>query len=96
MKNNEVALLAALQDKAEGGFFKKYTKFYISDGESYVLCGELHGDTRWANGTLIHTSVVIHLYEEEKIIETRNTYYTLGEEVTDSDTVERNRLLSAL
>jgi hypothetical protein len=97
MKNNEVALMAALQNKQEGGHFKSYTKFLLSDGKSYVLCGELHDDPRWSNGSLIHTSLVIYHHVDENIIETRNTYYTLGTEVTEeSNNAERCRLLSAL
>lgn len=96
MKNNDVAIMAALQNKREGGTFKKYTKFYINDNKSYVLCGELHNDPRWTNGTLIHTSVVIYHHVDENIIETRNTYYLLGEEIAEDDSVERARLLSAL
>lgn len=97
MKDSEIDLLAALQNKQKGGHFKHYTKYFLSDGVSFVLCGELHNDHRWSDGSLIHTSVVAHMHEEEKIVETRNTYYTLGTEVTHTvESDERNRLLSAL
>lgn len=97
MKKEEVDLLAALQNKQKGGHLVKYTKFRLNDGKSFIVCGEIENDWRWSDGTLIHTSLVEHLHEDEKILETRNTYYTLGEEVAeDSDSVERMRLLSAL
>lgn len=97
MNTQEVDLLAALQNKQKGGHLKSYTKFRLSDGKRFVVCGEVHGDGRWADGTIIHTSLVEELHEDERILETRNTYYTLGEEVAeDSGCVERERLLSAL
>lgn len=94
--DNEIQMLAALQNKAKGGHLKLYTKFDIGTNGEYIVCGEVHGDPRWADGMLIHTSLVIHHYEDEKILETRNTYYTLGEEITEDDKIERSRLLSAL
>lgn len=95
MTESEIALLAALQNKQQGGFFKEYTKFFIRD--TFILCGEIHDDPRFTNGTLIHTSLVICMHEEENIAETRNTFYTLGNEVPHNKTSsDRTRLLSAL
>ena len=98
MKEQDIELLASLQNKNKAGHLKQYTKFFLSDDKTYIMCGECHGDPRWADGTIIRTSVVIHHHEEEKIVETRNSYYTLGEEVPDSDEyrIERIRLLSVL
>lgn len=97
MNTTEIDILAALQNKQKGGHFETYTKYFIGDSSSFVICGELHNDLRWADGTMIHTSVVVHTHEEEKIVETRNTYYTLGAEVRhDIESPARQRLLSAL
>ena len=95
MNKQDVDLLAALQNKQKGGNGAKYTKFRLSNGKQFVVCGEVHNDGRWADGTLIHTSLVEKIHEDEKILETRNTYYTLGDEVAE-DSEERSRLLSAL
>jgi hypothetical protein len=89
--------MAALQDKIQGGEFVQYTKFLLSDGETYVVCGELHGDHRWRDGALIHTFPVVCHHVEEKILETRNTFYMLGEEITEESNPDiRKMLLTAL
>jgi len=98
MDTQDIALMAALQNKFKAGHLNPFTKFVLSDDNTYIVCGECHGDPRWADGTIIRTSVVLCHHEDDGVIETRNSYYTVGEEVPDDDEnrIERLRLLSVL
>lgn len=97
MNDKDIEVLSALQGKFKAGHLKVFTKFFLSDGKEFIVCGECHGDVRWPDGTLIHTSLVVCHHEEEHVIETRNSYYTVGEEIKeDGNAVERARLLSVL
>lgn len=47
--------------------------------EEYVIRGDIYGDTSWPDGLFLRTSLVIKLDEDNKIVETMNTIYKLGE-----------------
>jgi hypothetical protein len=94
--HSDIDVMAALQGKEKGGHFKVFTKFFI-DEDKFILCGEIYGDTRWPDGHLVRTSKVVHHYVDECIVETKHTYYTLGQEVDHNiHSYNRNRLLSVL
>lgn len=58
--------------------------FHILNGEALVLIGEVRGHPRLPDGAFIHTSRVVRLDVEAATAETLNTFYSLGEKLTDN------------
>lgn len=86
----------ALKGKQTGGKLDPYIVVELS-GSRTVICGLIQGDNRWPDGTAIHTSLIEHIHVDEKIAETLNTYYVLGDEVfKDTDPTMYARLVNAL
>lgn len=89
---SEFDLECALKGKRKGGILENWhiTEGVNSDGEPATQGhGNVYGDVNWREGTYIHTSVIVNHYVEEGILETRNTYYTLGKPrvVSEADAV---------
>lgn len=79
-KGHDIA--RSLKGKRKGGRIEKWVIRTFGEGtddEFRVAYGYIYEDDRWGDGNNIRTSVVVAHHEDEKIIETLNTYYTLGE-----------------
>ena len=61
------------------------------DGEEISwLCGNIYDDKRFIDGFPVRTSRLVRVDEENKIAETMNTVYELGEERFDCDKISIN------
>lgn len=88
-------IAAQLRGKKRGGHFTYYSVVEVKDVK--IVCGELHGDPRFHDGSVIRTSWVVELDKESNVLETRNTVFTLGVEVDkDSDPERHARHCSVL
>lgn len=81
-------IAAQLRGKKPGGHFEYYS--VISSRDVSVVCGTIFGDSRFRDGTIIHSSRVVELDSENKVLETLNTVFTLGTEVDKDSDPERH------
>jgi hypothetical protein len=88
---SEFDLECVLKGKYKGGILQNwYMTDYGLDGDGLPVKsahGNIYNDDRFREGEFIHTSAIINHYVEENIVETLNTYYTLGRpaEAKESD-----------
>jgi hypothetical protein len=54
--------------------------------DSPVVMGRLQDDSKWGESTLIRTSTIVSINEDETELETLNTIYKLGEKRVDGMT----------
>lgn len=79
-----------LKGKRKGGHLDQWYTTKIGDRE--IAHGYITGDIRFFDGIDMHTSTVVAIHHDEKILETKNTYYTLGEELkTDERSIAERR-----
>jgi len=67
------------------GWYSKMFTFESKKDPFTVVFGHISGDSRWRDGKPIKTSPVITLNTEDRILETENTIYRLGNEATEQD-----------
>lgn len=79
-----------LKGKIKGGHLEKWALHEVTN-DRQIVWGTITGDDRFRDGDRIHTSLVLAVHEDANILETRNTYYTLGEpaEVQVRETAEK-------
>lgn len=68
--------------KRIGGTLENWQYFLYNKTETqdyYVIRGNIYGDTNWPDGLFLRTSYIVKLDEDNKIVETMNTIYKLGE-----------------
>jgi hypothetical protein len=79
---SEFDLECVLKGKYKGGRLENWyiTDHGLDDDGLPVkgAHGNIYEDDRFRTGEYIHTSAIINHYVEENIVETLNTYYTLG------------------
>lgn len=74
----------ALQGKRKGGVLEQWRveEYSPENGTDFKIAfGNIYGDSRFRDGARMHTSPVVEVHTEEKILETLNTYYVLGEKL---------------
>lgn len=71
-------------EKRQGGHIDNWQVVdYRGDGNYKVVFGHVKGDSIWDNSPSLRTSLIVSIDREKKVLETLNTIYTLGEEITD-------------
>ncbi len=87
--DNKEDLIHIDTPKRDGGTLKGWypKKFIFVSGKDplTIVFGHIHGDERWIEGHRIRTSPIINLNIEDRILETENTIYRLGDEATEDD-----------
>lgn len=84
MSNNEMyKTLGELKGKRLGGTIENWKFISVGEpmqGTGQQCYGRIEGDDRFGDGggDTFRTSEIIRHYEEDKILETRNTFYQLG------------------
>lgn len=68
----------ALKGKRKGGHLENWLVRPRYNGDEEFVVGMVTGDNRFYENEQIYTSPVVAIHEKEQILETRNTYYTLG------------------
>ena len=77
----------ALKGKRKGGEIRQWrVATYGTDPNTFqIVHGFVYGDTRWTEGSPLRTSVVVKIHYDLNIVETLNTYYTLGEPAPNTE-----------
>lgn len=91
--NKAEFMIKLLTNKKEGGRLDKWTKHLMYKDSYYaIISGDI--SERFDDGSVITTSpaVKIHEWEGQKILETRHSYYYLGEQVTWREIEDQQRL----
>lgn len=83
----------ALKGKHKAGFLDRYSFGEVlgrSGGTAQVAYGKIYDDSRWPPGTSMTTSEIVKIHEKERILETRNSYYTLGDECIHTEELDNS------
>lgn len=83
---DEARIECELKGKQRGGHIENFIlREYETDHGTLVICfGDITGDFRFADGEVIRTSVVEETHIADGYLETRNTFYELGEPGNDT------------
>lgn len=80
----------ALKGKRKGGLLEGW---FVHEFVNYldqprkIALGVISGDLRFTDGSPLKTSAIIAVHEKEQIIETKRTYYELGNPASDETKV---------
>jgi len=84
--SEELTLKLLAAKKRRGGRIEDWAVglAYGTGPEEYVI-GNIFEDATFDEGVTFTTSTILKIYEEEGIVETQNTFYTLGKKNTEKD-----------
>lgn len=76
----EIDTLCAIKGKPYKGRIENWARTEWYNSGKFVVVGELHDKPGREPGAVsdIRTSEIFEIYEDESIVETQNSYYTLG------------------
>lgn len=84
--DEEFDLLRTLKGKRKGGLLEDWFVYkfvnYL-DKKRMIVMGHISGDQRFDVDVVLKTSQVVAIHEKERILETKYTYYELGEPASE-------------
>lgn len=87
----------ALKGKRKGGRLDRWCVLDLStlglNWKGTVMLGYLHGDVRFDSGSGVKTSAIVAIHAKEYVLETKRTYYELGDPGSDEDRADLLRLV---